>query len=169
MDSRTVKELLKLKDRVAALELVENLYRLDHVKASTDAGQNIPNNNYHTVIYEDELYDTNNEYVAATGVFTAKRVGYLHVTAALLMSGTTGWAEVESLVLAIYVNGAVQHRSYTTGMPPTFNIFANAQIDSTVLLALGDTVTIRVRQNSGAALTVYNQAIYNYVCFDWLP
>lgn len=156
-----------LGERVRHLEALETV--MDHVKASTDAGQSIPSDGaYHTVVFEDEEYDTDAEYVAATGVFTAKRAGCLHATSAILMAASVGWAETESLILAIYKNGGAQQKCYKTGMPAGFAIYANAQVDSTVLLAIGDTVTIRVRQNSGAALALFNQNVYNYVCLDWL-
>lgn len=157
-----------LGERVRHLETLETV--MDHVKASTDAGQSIPSDGaYHTVIFEDEEYDTNAEYVAATGIFTAKRAGYLHVTSAILMAATTTWAANEALVLAVYVNGALSNILERHTDMSSANILACAHGSVTLkLIAIGDTVTVRVQQNSGAALALLASNVYNYVCLNWL-
>ena len=68
IDRGLMLELADLKRRLEVLETIEQSPD-GHVKARTNAGQNIPNAAWTTVIWEDEDWDTNGEYNAATGQF----------------------------------------------------------------------------------------------------
>lgn len=151
------------------IAVIRTLLVMDHVKATSDAGQSIPNDTWTTVIFEDEEYDTNSEYAAATGIFTAKRSGHLHVTAAIAYSASTAWGATEANRLAIYVNGVrTQIIDYLTDFSGA-NIVVKSAGSATVQLAIGDTVTVRAHQDSGVAQTLFaTSGQHTYACFNWL-
>lgn len=140
----------------------------NHVSAKTDAGQNIVNNIVTTIVFEDEDYDTGAEYVAATGIFTAQRTGYLHVTSSLLFDTSVTWGAGDDVEMYVYVAGAtrgcVGRRTDMSGA----NIYQEISGSATVYVTVGQTVTLRVRQRSGGNLPLLNVASYNTVQFDWL-
>lgn len=140
----------------------------DHVRATSDSGQSIPNAAWTILICEDEVHDTNSEYVAATGIFTAKRSGYLSISSFVLFTSTTNWSASEVAVMSVYVG--VNHLCRLDWKQ---NITATNQSvalsGNTVLpISLGDTVTIRLYQSSGAALALSGNTSDVWLTFDWL-
>ena len=154
-----------LAERVRHLEALEPG---NHAKARSDAGQNIPNAAVTIVIFEDEVYDSGAEYDPTTGVFTAGRDGWLHVTSAILYDVSTAWGAVEYAALAVYVNGAIVDWIARETDFSGANIYVQTSGSTTVKLSAGDTCTIRAVQNSGAGRVLYSaDSLFNYVCFDW--
>lgn len=154
-------------ERVRHLETLE--VARHHAKARSDAGQNIPHAVTTVLIFEDEVYDTDTEYDIATGIFTAKRDGYLHVTAAVLFDATTTWAATEIIWLGVHIAGVVREYVDLRTDLSAANILVRVGGSTTVWVNTGEAVTVRLYQNSGGALPLYSTTDdYNYVCFDWL-
>ena len=143
----------------------------NHVQATTAAGQSIPDDgvNWTVVIYGTEVYDTGNEYNPATGVFTAGRTGYLHVHPAIQFVATTNWAPSEFCELGILTSTAIVRCVDNKSDESAANHTVMLTGGCTVPMTVGDTVAVRVRQASGAALALTADANRNYVMFDWMP
>jgi hypothetical protein len=128
-----------------------------HARYTTAAGQSV-NDSTDTVIgFNTKVIDNYNTFVAASGRFNAPRAGNYLVTASVLWSAnSTGVRE-----LRVYKNSSyVINLSYNGG--PTGNAAANV---GSTLIALGvdDFIEIAGRQSSGGALTLVNDAVYNYI------
>jgi len=142
--------------------------RVTHVRASSDSGQSIPHNTETIVRYEDEVYDTLNEYNPGTGVFTATQAGYYHVHASIMFQATTAWAPTEAAILSVFRNGVVYARLFRDTDHTSNNILVYVSGGTTVLLSAGDTLDIRVIQTSGETLALYPNRFYNYLTIDRL-
>jgi len=155
-----------LGERVRHLETLETV--MDHVYATTAAGQSIPNNAFNTVIYGTEVYDTGGEYNPATGILTAGRAGHLHITASAMFVATITWTETESAELGIVTSGGLAITLGVETDQSAANHFVRVDGSCTVQMAIGETVYVRLFQNSGAALALFAGSASNYVMFDWL-
>jgi Collagen triple helix repeat (20 copies)/C1q domain len=105
------------------------------------------------VIFNTEIYDTNNAYNPATGVFTAPQAGTYKITTQIL-----GVASAVGVWFYVYclVNGTSIANSPST--PATaVNQIETAQITTTVVLAAGDTVKIST-QSMGTGFLDQGQA-----------
>ena len=139
-----------------------------HSRATSNDGQNIANNSWQTVIYEDEEYDDQSEYNAATGVFTAKQGGRLHIHASVEWAASATWGATELAIISVYQNAAaVAHLDLRTDFSGA-NILVKVTGGTTIEVAEADTVEIKVYQNSGGGLALQGDGDHNYVCFDWL-
>jgi len=132
---------------------------------ASNAGQDIPNADWTIVDYEDQIYDPDD--LVTTGAawkFTAGTEGYYHVTAAVVFAGTADWTAVKSARLSIYVNGvAGEQIDYKANRDNTATQYVQVSGSTDVHLGVGDFVDIRVYQNTGAALALVANALYNYV------
>lgn len=154
-------------------DLAPYFVSLDHappnVYASyrTAAGQSIANNPIPPVIVDFGTIDEDPLSAVTTGAawkFTAPFAGRYGVNAAILYSSATGWADTEAGYIALYKNGALYrylHRRDSYGSASA--VFMMLSGMTTVQLAVGDYIDVRAFQNSGAALTLLNDATFNYV------
>lgn len=156
-----------LGERVRHLETLEA--GRHHAKARSDAGQNISHAGINILVFEDEIYDTDGEYDPTTGVFTAEHTGWLHVTASVLFDASTTWAATEIVRLSVWIDGVLRDYLDLQTDFSAANIFVHARGSSTIRVAAGEVVTLRLYQDSGGALALYSTTSdYNYACFDWL-
>jgi hypothetical protein len=135
------------------------------VRYRTAAGQSIANNTVTIVDFGTADFDTHScVTTGAAWKFTANDAGYYAVNAAILYSSTAGWADTEAGYIALYKNGSLVcylHRkdSYTSASA----VFMMLSGMTTIQLAASDYVDVRVYQNSGAALALFNDDDFNYV------
>lgn len=133
---------------------------------ATDAGQSIPNNTLPPTIinFEDESYDPLD--LVTTGVawaFTCPVAGYYQVAAAVLFASTAAWALGEASVLYVYRDGSEHSRlAYRDTYGGASQLAHLAGVD-VVACDAGDTLDVRVYQNSGGALGLFANALYNHV------
>jgi hypothetical protein len=139
-----------------------------HVRATSNAGQSFDHNTITVVLYEDEDYDTLEEYDAATGVFTARQAGPRLVCAGILFAATTAWAATEESWLAAYKGGAL----YTVLDREVDHTSANNTLhlagSAVVNLAAGDALDVRAFQFTGGALALVASGVYNVLTIDRL-
>lgn len=134
-----------------------------HVHAGTSAGQSINNNVATRIVFGTELFDTLNEFNAATGVFTATRAGYYHVSCGIGINSAA--ASAEFLSVTIYAGGVpilAPYQNSTAGAGQ----FTGAS--ATFHLGIGDTIEVYVLQTCAGlgARTLTSGASQNYVTID---
>ena len=135
---------------------------LSHVSASRSTAQAVSSGD--TLVFTAEAYDTLSEYNTGTGVFTAQNAGYYSVTA-LVTSASLAWAANNYWAVEIMVNaGATSFVVETLDAAVTGTKFAMAT--RTVLLAVGDTVEIKVLHDLGGAKNTRNDATRVYLNID---
>jgi len=146
------------------------LYGANHMRASTNAGQGIPSDaSFHTVVFEDEVYDNFSEYNPATGEYTVKVAGYHHIHACILYTEAAGWDAAEFAALSLFVNGAEAVRLAFVTCWATVTTYVGCIGGTTYYLNKGDVVTIRTYQNSGAEKALIANGVHNWVTIDRLP
>lgn len=131
----------------------------------TAAGQSIPNNTATIVDFGTVDFDTHSRVTTgAAWKFTANASGIYAVSAAIIYSGSTGWADTEAGYIALYKNGSLicyLDRKDSYGSASSVLMMLNGQ--TTIQLAASDYIDIRVFQNSGASLALLNDDDFNYV------
>ena len=130
------------------------------VRAHQSTAQSIPTATKTTIIYNVEDYDNLSEYVHTTGVLTFLKAGYYSVKAAILFTAAA-WTLGKTIWLKVYKNGTqycVLQRTPTQALTGYFGGAGSTDIE----IAAGDYIDIRVYHNQGAAVNLYNNAIYNY-------
>lgn len=109
-----------------------------------------------TIIYATEIYDTANAYDATTGRFTAPIAGYYAISA------TCAWAVNSTGIrsIGLYVGGTEMDK---TTLGAWNGVVSNLVSVASIYLAAGDTVDVRVLQNSGGALNLSGNNNYDTV------
>lgn len=107
-----------------------------------------------TVLFATEVFDTNNEYTPATGVFVPAQTGIYTVSAFCAFVAKP--ANIRQ-VTSVFINGAEARRLYddTAGFGG-LDIGGGGAI--TLALNAGDSVTIRALHNNAGNLTLVNNA-----------
>jgi hypothetical protein len=138
-----------------------------HARYTTAAGQSISSSTGVTIVDFDTLVDDTNTAVITGGSwhFTAPIAGRYLVIACVDFVTTTTWALNERAILDVFVNGSVysQLRRMSNLDSSGTTAIVGLMGSDTVVLAAGDTLDIRVSQNSGAALALSASALANRV------
>lgn len=132
------------------------------------SGQSIPNASTTTVTNWTKLFDrVNANFNAATGVFTAPATGYYRVSATCQFVATAG-AVSNQMGWVVTANGAVVAQSpyliEAAGSTPRA-----VSVDTIVSLSAGQTLTLGLYQNTGAALALSNTAANNWIAINRIP
>lgn len=140
---------------------------MSRVKASTTNAQSIPNNAFTTVTTWTTTQNQGSNFVASTGVYTVPSAGDYDVRAGVRFTAATGVIGTQVLI-AVAVNGT---NVYQSGMAQqnTSGFASQAAGSWLVNCSAGDTITVRVFQNSGAAMTLDGVAGANYVQISQVP
>lgn len=162
-----VKEIEALKRQVA--ELSPTKRRVPLVASyNTSSAQSIPNDGLTPTIINYSTQERDTAGAVTTGAawrFTAPVAGDYGVAAAIIYNSTTTWATGEIASLELWRNGTI-YRFLDRKDNMNSNlvaIFTQVSGSSTVYLDAGNYIDLRTRQTSGAALTLFNNAMYNYV------
>lgn len=131
----------------------------------TAAGQSIPTASSTIVDFGTKTFDTTGSVTTgASWKFTAPGPGIYSVSAMIMFTNTGTWADSENLVLQLFKGGTVvSNIAYKMSFGTASVVFIDAQGTDLISLLAGEYIDIRVTQNSGAALTLHNDAKYNYV------
>lgn len=131
----------------------------------TGVAQSIPHNTTTIVNFGTADWDTDSEVTTgASWAYTAAGAGKRRVDAALVLEGSTNWADGERLALSLFKNGSFYanlQREDDEGAATSS--FKQLQGGTVVDMAVNDTLDIRVDQLSGDAISLFNNAGYNYV------
>lgn len=100
--------------------------------------------NWVNIDFDNEIFDTNGEFNTATNTFTAASAGYYRVNSSY---HTTAQSNTGYFGIAVYVNGTLYaestHNHHNVGD-------VMRQVDCLVVLAVSDTVEVRIRAESNA-------------------
>jgi hypothetical protein len=110
-----------------------------------------------------DTIDSDNGIPFSAGVFTIPVAGYYDVEAAFnFVANATGYRQIRVLINS--ATNATSSNNASTATAGTAVGFAR-----TFILAAGDTVMVRVQQNSGAALSTDGNPVSNYVSIVKVP
>lgn len=133
---------------------------------NTAAAQSISNAGVDIVNFGTLVKDTNS--AVTTGVnwkFTAPTSGYYEVNAQILFASTLTWAKGEGGRLSVYINGTLEVHidrkdNYDNGGATNYMQLSGSTV---VYMNAGDYLDVRINQNSGGALSLFNDADFNQV------
>jgi hypothetical protein len=135
------------------------------VRYNTAAGQSIPNNSVTVLNYDNKVYDPDSLVTTGSGwTLTAKLGGYYRVSAVALFTSSSSWPEAALGRLDLYKGGAqfsvLDRQDHYSSASMVFMMLVGTDM---VYLARGETMDIRVYQNTGSPLALHNLSVYNYV------
>lgn len=137
------------------------------VEASTTNALSIPNNAFTTVTTFIASRNVGGNFTASTGVYVAPLAGFYDVRAAFRLAASVGAVNAQFLV-AVFVNGTNVHQSGVTYITASATPM-QGQLSCMLKLATSDSVTIRIFQNSGAAIAMDGVAVANWLMIQQLP
>lgn len=122
------------------------------VRAERSGNQSIPNNTSTRVIFNNEIFDTNDEFDSGNGIFTAKVAGYYQISAGIEFDANgTGYRNLE--ICGSEGSGTrIVTSQYFGDTSATLSTTMNAS--ALKYLSAGNTIAVFAQQNSGAALNV---------------
>jgi hypothetical protein len=123
------------------------------VSVDTVTGLTTPDRTFTTVPYSNEAFDVRNEYDPATSTFTASQAGDYQFCGSLSSSNSPTGPRFE---MDLWING-------TRERPFAYGRLSASGGCRVVRLATGDAVKVEMYQDSGAAVTVPVDVIW-----DWL-
>ena len=133
------------------------------VRATSNSGQTIlGNSTWMTIVFENQEWDTNNEYDEASGRFTAKRAGYYKVDSKGLLSAVT-WAEGDGFVVALSRNGVNVAYGTVQYFATTTDTYKTSILSTVVYLDVGDYIEIQAFQNSNTDKDLIANNEHNYL------
>lgn len=125
---------------------------LSKFKNTTTNALSIPNNAFTQVTTYTNSQNVGSNFVASTGVYTAPAAGeYTFWAGVRLTAATIGSGN--QCILGLYVNGTLVRQSGYT-VTATSSAALSISGSFSITLAATDTVTLRVFQNSGGAITL---------------
>nr|DAG73193.1 MAG TPA: Baseplate wedge protein [Caudoviricetes sp.] len=140
----------------------------DALVYQNSSGQSIPNATTTTVTNWTKLFDrVNGSFNATTGVFTAPATGYYRVSASSQFAATAG-------SVGNQLGWVVTANSVVVAQSPYFVEAANStartvSVNTIVNLTAGQTMTLGLYQNTGAALALSTTAANNWVAISRVP
>ena len=170
MDEHTAKIINRMQGEIDRLKPIELPTRTCSARYTTNAGQSIGSGGSATIInFEDLRIDTDSAVtVGAAWKFTcpAGKGGYYHVDVSLLFTSTATWAAAEYAQVDIYKGGARYSTLYRSTAESATTLNKELTGSDVVSLAVGEYLDIRVFQNSGGALTLQADGLYNHVAIS---
>lgn len=140
------------------------------VHAESNTARSITNNSANTgeFLMEDVVIDTHNAYSNTTAIFTCPRTGYYEVTACSTFASGGGWNDGEQWNNLLFKNGSQGKK--IGRFVQSSNSNEKQTVNGTVIVscAAGDTLEVRILQNTGAALSTDADQDANYVCYKSL-
>lgn len=169
MDEETARIIGRMQRELEALRAIEIPPGRCAARYTTNAGQSIPNGSFTIVDFEDIRYDTHTAVTTgASWKFTCPtgHSGYYRVAVALLFTSSATWAATEYAQASLYKGGIVYSHLARNMMESatTTNLFLVGADE--IYLASGEYIDIRLFQNSGAALALHTDGLYNHVAIS---
>jgi hypothetical protein len=132
---------------------------------TSNAGQSIATGTTTVVNFEDKDFDTRDAATVGAGwQYAVPVAGHYQINARVTLDATTGWADGELLALDVYVNAAQKSRLFASeAHGSASSIEVSAQGGDLIHLDKGDVLSVRIRQNSGAARTLTADGAENYL------
>ncbi|MGX6999925.1 hypothetical protein [Caballeronia sp. KNU42] len=138
------------------------------VFAQNSGGQSIANSTATTVTGWTTVFDTNSNFVASTGVFTAPRAGQYLVSANVTYAAAPWSASTVGQIFILKNGTSLAATGAAVGAAATEAL----RVGSLMIIvncAAADTITVQTSQNSGAAVALAATASFNTLSITELP
>lgn len=113
-----------------------------------------------------KIFDTNSAYNTSTAIYTVQVPGIYKASASLRFSGSAAWAVGEVITLQLFKNGSLSRNLSTTYIMETAAISPAADGSCYVSCNAGDTLEVRVFQNSGSSQTLDGVSAENWTSYE---
>lgn len=142
------------------------------VESSHATATSLPNATLVTIPYDTEIKDTHNSFNPTTGIFTAPSTKSYFFSAAIAVDSSANWTDGETAFIQLYKNGSLSKYLFRYEATVTGTEFLHMVGTAQIEMVRGDTASVRVTQNTGAAGAVYGAAQdvnLNYISIHSLP
>jgi len=134
--------------------------------ASTNtASQSIPNATTTIVAFNSRFYDSHNALNTSTGVYTAPLSGKYRVSASVQFGSFAMAAATQEVLFYLYKNGSLYMVLDTRGGTTT-SVDWLVNGSASISLLAGDTIDIRVQQQSGSSRNLSGGSVQTSFCVD---
>lgn len=130
----------------------------------TNAGQTITTGSSPVIDFEDVVVDTHNAVTTgASWVFTAPRAGLYNVSSFVGFADSAAWTAGEFVIFELHKNGTLHKRLDIHEIEASGTFIQAAHGSALVSLAKGDTVDVRLTQDSGSSIATINEPTRNWI------
>lgn len=146
--------------------LVTPIAPLTHVSATSDDGQTIANNIVTTVVFENEVIDSLDEYNPSTGIFTPKNNGYYLINSVISFV-SAAWTSGSKAMTKIFIDDT----TYVSGpkiRTPTATGSLGPGVSSVVYLTVGQYIEIIALHSQGSSLALSDKTSENWLTINRL-
>jgi hypothetical protein len=148
-------------DAIAASESVNALYE-------SNTARSISNNAATTgqFLMEDLIFDSHGAYNPATAIYTCPASGVYRATAMIELASNAGWNTLELLEIQLFKNGSLNRTMGGLVAQATATLVMETQGATLVSCLAGDTLEVRILQNSGGAISTSGTQQKNWVSYE---
>lgn len=154
------------------ISTTDALIRSARARYNTDAGQNIPTASFTIVNFEDKDYDDLNAVTTgASWSYTSPVDQVVSVKAGIQFLSTVNWSTGNSILLQIYKNGTLYSQIDQLEVENSAgeSLALGARGSDDVKLNAGDTIDIRVYQDTGSSLALNSNSTFNFISISPNP
>lgn len=118
-------------------------------------------------LMEDVVINTHGAYSASTAIFTVPVSGTYEVQACLFLTSAASWDNNDQLRFQLFKNGSINRAMGGLVSSGTSGVTSGQQISGSTMVkcVAGDTLEVRVFQNSGASKSTDGDANNNWVSY----
>lgn len=137
------------------------------VLSESNTARSISNNAATTgqFLMEDEIYDPLAQHSITTAIFAAQVPGKYRVGASVELASDANWTRNDYLQIQLFKNGTFNRTMGTLYAQVDNTLIMAIQGSTDVACAAGDTLEVRIFQNSGAAISTTGTAASNWVSY----
>jgi hypothetical protein len=146
---------------IAATESVNALAESNTARSISDASANTGE-----FLMEDEIFDSHGAYSTSTAIFTVPTSGKYRVSASVGLASSANWGSDEVVELQLFKNGSYNRLMGSTIGESTASRRTSANGTTIVSCVAGDTLEVRVFQDSDAAINTDAVAARNWVSYE---
>lgn len=152
-----VRKLNELEKRLKSLEAIEASTKVV-ASYTTNQAQSISHNTETIVDFEDQVIDTHAAVTTgASWKFVAPSAGYYLVSVRLLFSATSNWLDGELGSIKLVCGSSHWYLDRKDNFPGS-SLYMQLSGTWIVHAALSDEINVKVYQNTGSPLTIFNEA-----------
>jgi len=146
---------------IAASESVNCLYESDTARSISHSAATTGQ-----FLMEDKIFDSHGSYSTTTAIFTSPVSGKYRVGAMVALAANASWDRNETLEIYLYKNGSL-NRVMGGLYAQVVNTLIMETVGTTIVACLaGDTLEVRIFQNSGGAISTDATPQRNWVSYE---
>lgn len=147
--------------QIAAADSVNALYESNTARSISNSAATTGE-----FLMEDKIFDTHGAYNASTAIYTVPIAGKYRVAAMIELASSAGWDRNELLEIRLYKNASLSRAMGGVYAEASNTFIKEVSGNTLVSCVAGDTLEVRMFQNSGGAILTSADQTKNWVSYN---